>query len=287
MKTIRDIMKLLIFTLILFSLSSCMPEMSYKEIFGVDTNITIEDKTIYNKNGIKITSKRLFEEVERNGQFVLAKLFLQFDVENNSSDNIYINSEYVCINDIMIGSGGLEYFNAGTTGELNIQIFPSTDDGVSVIQYIELVLEITNSDTDTLITKTGTISLSTSNSPSHVLPKFNEGELVYSGKEANIYLLLTKDNRLRLYMENKLDQTINITAYCTSVNNKPYEGYENNANIVAGKQAFIYLSYLDSALNGNSENKFGINVVIYDNTGKNLAFNKVIKDLGNITVTIK
>lgn len=287
MKTIKNIIKISIFTLILILLTSCVSEMSYQDIFGVDTSVTIESKTVYNEKDIKITSKRLFEEVEKNGQFVQAKLFLQFDVENNSSDSIYIYSEYLCINDIMISSGCNEYFEAGTKGELNIEIFPSQKDGISVIKNIEFVLLIKNSDTDNEITKTNVITLSTSVDQDYVLPKFDDGALVYSGKEANIYLRMTEDNDLQLYMENKLNQTVNIMAYCTSVNNTPYEGFENNAHIVAGKQAFIYLSYLDSAINNNSTNKFGVNIVINDNTGKNLAFNKVIKDLGTIYVTVE
>lgn len=287
MKKIKIIIKSCIFLLIFVLLTSCLPEQSFEDIFGVDTNITIENKTIYNINGIKITSKGIYEQVEKKNGFVQAMLFLKFDVENTSSDNIYLTSEYVTINDIMVESGGIEYFNAGTSGELNIQIFPSDENGITIINRIGLSLLVTNSDTHEKITKTGVINLYSSNDTDYVEPNLADGTLVYSGKEVNIYIKILDGRRLQLYIENKLNQTINVSAYCTSINGKPFEGFENNAHIIAGKKDFLNIGYSESDINKNAPNKFGINIAIHDDTGKNLAFNQIIKDLGTVYVTIE
>ena len=57
-------------------------------------------------------------------------------------------------------------------------------------------------------------------------------------------------------------------------------------NVVPGKHGYANIGFPRDKITEGASNELGIHVVICDNSGKNMAFVKEIKDLGIVTVTV-
>lgn len=287
MNTLKRISLISLCIAMLLSLSSCFSTPSIEDIFDIDMDVTLEQKTVYDENGIKITSKSLSENVERNGRLIDPKILLTFDVENTSSENLLITADYLCVNNIMAAAFWDGHCPAGATTELIFELSPPdlSRDGISVIKDIELSFRIENSETYDLITITSPIALKTSADANYVQPLKDEGTVVYDGSEAKI-VIYESDDFLRLYVNNKMDQVINVKATCVSINGEEFDGFDCVNNVVPGKHGYANIGFPRDKITEGASNELGIHVVICDNSGQNMAFVKEIKDLGIVTVTV-
>jgi hypothetical protein len=270
--------------------NACAPrELSIEKLFGVNTDITVEQKTIYDENGIKVAAKGMLGQVERENQFVKTNFYLQLEVENTTKNKIFIASNWFSANGIMLGAYGSTYVEPESTGELNIDLCPPEMErcGISLVKEMEFTLTYgVEGAYDSEYIITDPIVLTTSADQSYVQPAGDEGVVAYSGEEAKIVFKMTDDD-IRMYVENKLDQTINVLTRCVSVNGEPITDYYENVNhVVPGKKGYSIVAYPRDSVNKKGANTFGIQVSICDDSGDNLAFVQTIKDLGTLTVTL-
>ena len=289
MYKIKRMISLVLCVIMVVSFSACARELSIEKLFGVNTDITVEQKTIYDENGIKVVTKGMLGQVEREDRFVSTYFYLQLEVENTTKNKIFISSNEFSANGIMLAAYGNTYVEAGATAELNIDLCPAEMErcGLSLVKEMEFTLLYgpEGADDSEYIT-TDPIILTTSADQSYVQPAGDEGVVVYSGDEAKIVLKL-EDDFIRMYVENKLDQTINVQTQCVSVNGESIEDYyQNNNHVVPGKKGYSSIAYPRDLVNTKGENTFGIQITICDNSGANMAFVKTIKDLGAVSVTL-
>jgi len=285
----KRMISLVLCVIMVVSFSACARELSIEKLFGVNTDITVEQQTIYNKNGIKVTTKGMLGQVEREDRFVSTYFYLQLEVENTTKNKIYITSNEFSANGIMLAAYGNTYVEAGATAELNIDLCPAEMErcGLSLVKEMEfrLTYGAEGADDSEYIT-TDPIILTTSADQSYVQPAGDEGVVVYSGDEAKIVLKMMGED-VRMYVENKLGQTINVLTQCVSVNGESIDDYYENVNhVVPGKKGYSTIAYPRDLVNTKGENTFGIQITICDNSGDNLAFVKTIKDLGAVSVTL-
>ncbi len=291
MHRIKRIISFVLCLITVVSFNACAPrELSIENLFGVNTDITIEQKIIYDENGIKVATKGMLGQVEREDRFVSTYFYLQLEVENTTNNKIFISSNWFSTNGIMLAAYGNTYVEPESTGELNIDLSPAEMErcGISLVKEMEFTLTYGvegASDSEYIITDP--IVLTTSADQGYVQPAGDDGVVVYSGDEAKIVLKMTEDDGIRMYVENKLDQTINVQTRCVSVNGKSIDDYyENNNHVVPGKKGYSRIAYPRDSVDTKGSNTFGIQISICDDSGDNLAFVKVIKDLGTVTVTL-
>jgi hypothetical protein len=280
-----------LFVIMVVSFSACAPrELSIEKLFGVNTDITVEQKTIYDENGIKVVTKGMLGQVEREDRFVSTYFYLQLEVENTTKNKIFISSNEFSTNGIMLAAYGNTYVEPGATAELNIDLCPPEMErcGISLVKEMEFsLLYGAEGASDSEYITTDPIVLTTSADQSYVQPAGDEGVVVYSGDEAKIVLKMTEDDDIRMYVENKLGQTINVLTQCVSVNGESIEDYyENNNHVVPGKKGYSRIAYPRDLVDTKGANTFGIQITICDDSGDNLAFVQTIKDLGTVTVTL-
>ena len=289
MYKIKRMISLVLCVIMVVSFSACARELSIEKLFGVNTDITVEQKTIYDENGIKVVTKGMLGQVEREDRFVSTYFYLQLEVENTTKNKIYITSNEFSANGIMLAAYGNTYVETGATAELNIDLCPPEMErcGISLVKEMEFsLLYGAEGASDSEYITTDPIVLTTSADQSYVQPAGDEGVVVYSGDEAKIVLKL-EDDFIRMYVENKLDQTINVQTQCVSVNGESIEDYyQNNNHVVPGKKGYSSIAYPRDLVNTKGENTFGIQITICDNSGANMAFVKTIKDLGAVSVTL-
>ena len=257
------------------------------QFYGVNTDVTIDQKVIYDANGVKISTKSLIAQAWKDGRYSGANYYLNFDVENSWDKQLYVCPSTVCVNGILFPAWGSAYIDAGTTGELKLDITPAylQDYGITLVKDIELSFLLSEAGSEDNLIITELITITTSADENYVQPIDDEGVVVYSGDEANIVIKLTEDNELRLYAENKYGQNINIEAKCISVNGTPSDHAESVKHIPEGKKAYEFISYPRDLINKKGKNEFKINIAIFDDLADNLALAEPMKDLGTITVT--
>lgn len=288
MKSIKRIIAVFLLIAMTLSFTACgFGEPSIEKLFGVKTDITIQQQEIYNENGITVTAKGLSDEVIKDGYFVKTAFYLQLEVTNTSGKRIYVSTNYFSVNDIMVSAWDIEYFDDGTTGELNIDLSPANlhRDGISVIKEMEFELLFGEPDAaEETFTLSSPITIVTSADEKDVQPADDSGITVYNGEEARIIIKEANDGDLRYFVENKLDQTINVESICVKINGQPHDGFEYNVHVRPGKVGFGYVAYPHNEVDYTKTNKFNIHFTIKDDTGKNMAFNQTIKDIGIVEV---
>lgn len=293
MKHIKRIVSLVLAIVMAMSLSACsFGEPTVESLFGVKTDITVEQKTIYEANGIKISTMALAEEIEKENNFISAYFYLKLEIENSTADEIRIYPKWVTVNDFMVGYGSTVNVDAGSTIEYNIDLSPANleFEGISIVKDIEFAFNIgtyneESDDYEFILTEP--IAITTSADPNYVQPEVKNGVVAYSGDEAKIMFAWADKYSIKMYVENNLDQHINVMVSCASANGNASEyPYENIASIAVGKKGSVRVAYPRDFVDSSKSNEFVFNITIYDDSGYNVAFLQIIKDLGTITVTL-
>lgn len=215
-------------------------------------DITIEEQVIFEGNDIKVTATGL-----TNDDFFGPSVTVL--IENNSSNNITVQSRYSSVNGVMIDSLLSADVVAGK--KTNDTISFSADSleiaGITTIKDIELSLHIIDAESwDTLI-DTDIITINTSADSSIVQEYDNSGHLAYDSDGIKIVIKnLNSSSSLwgsdvHVYIENNTDENITVQARDVSLNGFMVDPIFS-CDVLSGKRAFDTITFMESDLTDNN-----------------------------------
>ncbi|NLL71938.1 MAG: hypothetical protein GX237_00210 [Clostridiales bacterium] len=215
-------------------------------------DITIEEQVIFEGNDIKVTATGL-----TNDDFFGPSVTVL--IENNSSNNITVQSRYSSVNGVMIDSLLSADVVAGK--KTNDTISFSADSleiaGIPTIKDIELSLHIIDAESwDTLI-DTDIITINTSADSSIVQEYDNSGHLAYDSDGIKIVIKnLNSSSSLwgsdvHVYIENNTDENITVQARDVSLNGFMVDPIFS-CDVLSGKRAFDTITFMESDLTDNN-----------------------------------
>lgn len=215
-------------------------------------DITIEEQVIFEGNDIKVTATGL-----TNDDFFGPSVTVL--IENNSSNNITVQSRYSSVNGVMIDSLLSADVVAGK--KTNDTISFSADSleiaGITTIKDIELSLHIIDAESwDTLI-DTDIITINTSADSSIVQEYDNSGLLAYDSDGIKIVIKnLNSSSSLwgsdvHVYIENNTDENITVQARDVSLNGFMVDPIFS-CDVLSGKRAFDTITFMESDLTDNN-----------------------------------
>ena len=215
-------------------------------------DITIEEQVIFEGNDIKVTATGL-----TNDDFFGPSVTVL--IENNSSNNITVQSRYSSVNGVMIDSLLSADVVAGK--KTNDTISFSADSleiaGITTIKDIELSLHIIDAESwDTLI-DTDIITINTSADSSIVQEYDNSGHLAYDSDGIKIVIKnLNSSSSLwgsdvHVYIENNTNENITVQARDVSLNGFMVDPIFS-CDVLSGKRAFDTITFMESDLTDNN-----------------------------------
>lgn len=212
--------------------------------------VTIEEKELYNQNGIVITATSL----EMNGSFGPEIKVL---VENNSEKNVTVQARSSSINGYMMDFSFSCDVAAGkkANGALSLMSSDLEACGIETIADIEFSFYIFDTDTWDTIANSDVITISTSASGSYEQEYDNSGDVIYDNNGIRIISKgLAEDElygpELSLYIENNSDQNITVQPRDTSINGFMVEPVLS-PEIVPGKKILTGMTFFSSDLESN------------------------------------
>ena len=223
------------------------PEESKKPTPPVtaDNNVSLEERIIVDQNGVLIT----LEGLDFSDAYYAGKVKIL--IENNTEKNINVRIWAIAVNDIMV-DGDLNA-TVATGKNSNESITFDKDNfaaaGIEVIQTIDVVFDVYDTDTYTDIFVSELVSLTTTGSEGYVQKYSGEGQLVFDQGDVNLVareVVEYEDSYIGAavvyYVENNSANHISITARDTSVN-----GFMVDAGlytkVLAGKRAYTSMEF--------------------------------------------
>ncbi len=243
----------------IFSLAACTDGDADKQPTGSKENatetqtakITVEEKVIYDDDGIVVTATG----IDVSGLFGPE---LKVKVENNSSNNVTIQTRDCSINGLMVDTIFSCDVVAGKKANDSITFAQSELDisGITTIKDIEFTLLVLDSETYDEIDESDVIKLTTSADPSFVQQYDDSGfvALDKSGIKVIIKKLSDKNSfwgsEVFVYVENNTDDDITVQTDGVSIN-----GYMVtpifSCDVVEGKKAVDSIMFMESDLEDN------------------------------------
>lgn len=221
-----------------------------------ETDITISEKVIYNKNNIKITAKSISTDD-------LIGVSLKLLIENNSKQNITVQSADSAINGFMIDSLMSSDVAAGKKSNDEI-LFTYSDlemATITIIKDIEFQLHIFNADNYNDIDNSGLLHITTSADPNFIQTYDGKGFVALDKNKIKVVVQKLNDTtsiwgaELNVYVENNSDKYITI-----QVDNVSLNGFMMNpifsCDVDPGKKAVDTITFLSSDLEDNNITKF-------------------------------
>lgn len=250
---------------ILFSLMGCSDsdnneisnDNSDNEVTEVNTSesepqeITVENQIVFDSNDIKITVTGFSSE----------DIFgpsLDVLIENNSTQNITVQTRNSSINGLMIESNISSDVAAGKKANDSITFFSSSLEtaNITTIKDIELFFHIFNTDTWNSIIDSEAITIQTNASSSFQQEIDDSGTIVYDSDGLKLVVKKLDSTEsfwgadIYLYIENNSSNNVTIQTRDVSVNGFMIDPMFSS-DILSGKKAYDTITFLESDLSDN------------------------------------
>lgn len=216
----------------------------------LNTKAQIQEKVIVDRDNVKITAK----SIEYDGFGVDIKLL----IENNSSQNITVQTRDFSINGIMLDPSLSADVAPGKKANDSITLYESElkNTKITTIKDMEFSLNIFNADTyDDIFVEKG-IKLET-DAKNYTQEYNTDGKLIVDQNNIKIYALKLDDKEsfwgadLMLYIENNSDKNITVQARDVSINGFMIDP-SFSADVNAGKKAYDSITFFESDLKDNN-----------------------------------
>lgn len=220
-----------------------------EEVTVASTEITLAEQEVYNDNGIVVT----VTGIDTNSMWGADISVL---VENNSDQNITVQTRNGCINGYMMDfqmscdvAAGKKATDSITIMSKNLEV-----SGVDTISSIEFALTMFNSDSWDDIATSDTISLTTS-ATDYVQKYDDSGDVIYDENGIKIVSKGTVEDEIWgpevvLYIENNTDTAITVQPRDTSINGFMVDA-SMSSDITAGKRVVDEITFLTDDLDTN------------------------------------
>lgn len=215
-------------------------------------DISIDQQTIFEGNDIKVTVTGF----DNNNLFGPSINVL---IENNSANNIMVQTRKTSVNDVMVDTMFSSSVAAGKKANDSITLSSSDLEiaNITTIKNIELSLHIVDDESWDTIIDTDTITLHTSADASFEQEYDDSGFIAFD--DNGIKIIIKKLNSsdsfwgsdLHLYIENDTSQDITVQARDVSVNGFMVDPIFS-CDILANKKAFDTITFMESDLTDNN-----------------------------------
>ena len=222
------------------------------ETADVSEDVKVEEQVLLEQDGLKITLKGL----EIDG---LMGPELKLLVENNSEQNLTIQTTNTSVNGIMIETLFSCDVAAGKSANDEITFMDSEleDAQVNILQNFELSFHIYNTETWDTVLDTDSIKISTNMDGSEEQAIDDEGGLLVDRDGIKV-TVKEADNEssfwgadIYVYVENNTDGNITIQAESVSVNGFMVEPYFS-CDIASNKKSYDTITFMEDELKENN-----------------------------------
>ena len=218
---------------------------------STDSDVTVEEQVLLEKDGIKIILKSL----EADGLFGSA---LKVLIENSSDKSVTVQTRDAAINGVMIEGSFSRDVVTGKNANSEISFMQSDLDtaGIETIKDIEFKFMVLDTETFDVIFDSETINITTSADPSFVQTYDNSGfvALDQNGFKVTVKKLESEDSfwgaDIYVYIENNGETNATVQVRDVSVNGFMIEP-AFSSDILAGKKAYDTITFLESDLTDN------------------------------------
>ncbi len=213
------------------------------------------EQIIYDKNDIKITYKGFVQE----GSSESASF--DFLIENNSSQNIFVTSENVSVNDFTFSGFFNENVLAGKNYNSKVKLhdYVLEENDIKNINKIEFNLKFSDSDTSETLFTSGKITITINENADMGEPP--EGSrLIHEQDGISVYYVgntgswITKDS-LRFYIKNDTDKNIIVSSDDVTVNDFIIDSFMFAVNVEKHKKANGTMDLYSNELEKNNIDK--------------------------------
>lgn len=242
---------------------------------GKSDEATVEEQTLLDQNGIKVTLKSL----DLKGLFGPE---LKVCIENGSAQNVTVQANGVSVNGIMTQSVFSCDVAAGKTANDGITLLSSDLDqaGIKQIQNVEFTFHVSDTDTYDTIFDSDTIRVATSLDGTEEQAVDDSGVMLVDQDGVKITVKEVDSTTsfwgadIYIYVENNTDQDVTVQAANTSLNGFMVEPYFS-CDVTAGKKAYDTITFMESDLEENDITKIDtmeISFHVFDTANYNTVF---------------
>lgn len=222
------------------------------ETEDVSENVYVEEQTLLEQDGVKITLKELEKENLMGPELKLL-------IENNSEQNLTIQTRETSVNGIMIESLFSCDVAAGKSANDGIAFMSSEleEAQINVLQNFELSFHIFNTETWDTVFDTDTIKISTNLDGSEEQAVDSSGVLLLEQNGVKITVKEADDQNsfwgadIYIYVENNTDKSITVQAASVSVNGFMVQPYFS-CEVAAGKKSYDTITFMEEELKENN-----------------------------------
>lgn len=219
-------------------------ESEADSISGGSSEVTLDEKEIYNNNGIIVTARGI-----DNG---LMGTNISLNIQNTTDQDVLITAKDISVNDYVMSQAGLYVeVAAGKAANDNICLYASEleECGIDTIAEIEFFLVVSDNETWEEIDTSQLVTLTTSAGADFVQTVDDTGDVMYDSNGVRVICKGLKDDlvwsgSVVFYMENNTDRALSVYAENVSVN-----GYMEDVSLWSdmqpGKRAVQGMSILD------------------------------------------
>ena len=185
-----------------------------------DDSVTEINKTVYSENGIEMTVTS-----------ISGTEYLNFNIVNNSSEDVYINIPSIAVSGCTVDNGWISSVAAGKTAVGKCKISDFKDYGISAVNSIEMYIDISGDK----ISDTSVVSLLLSESDSTLDLKEDP---VYSDSKIDVYIvnrsLEKQDKTVDIICRNKTKHSVSIGFSNLSANDVMISSIQSGKYVLPG-----------------------------------------------------
>ena len=208
------------------------------------SEVTLDEKEIYNNNGIIVTARGIDSELMGTN--------VSLNIQNTTDQDVLITAKDISVNDYVMSQAGLYVeVAAGKAANDNICLYASEleECGIDTIAEIEFFLVVSDNETWEEIDTSQLVTLTTSAGADFVQTVDDTGDVMYDSNGVRVICKGLKDDlvwsgSVVFYMENNTDRALSVYAENVSVN-----GYMEDVSLWSdmqpGKRAVQGMSILD------------------------------------------
>lgn len=214
--------------------------------------VRVEEQVLLEQDGVKITLKELDMD-----SFMGPELKLL--VENNSEQNLTVQTRETSVNGIMIESWFSCDVAAGKSANDGITFMSSEleDAQINILQNFDLSFHIFNTDTWDTVLDTDTITISTNLDGSEEQAVDDSGVLLLDQDGIKITVKEADDENsfwgadIYMYVENNTDKNITVQADSVSINGFMVQPFFS-CEVASGKKAYDTITFMEDELKENN-----------------------------------
>lgn len=215
------------------------------------TEATVEEQTLLEQDGVKITLKELDNDALMGAELKLL-------IENNSEQNLTVQANNVSVNGIMIESVFSCDVAAGKSANDGITLLSSDLEqaGIENIQNVELNFHIFDTESWDTVLDSDTIYIATSLDGTEEQNVDDSGVVLLEQDGIKITVKEADSEEsfwgadIYIYVENNTDKNVTVQASSVSLNGFMVEPYFS-CDVAAGKKAYDTITFMESDLEEN------------------------------------